>query len=600
MKWIPEGVFFGSFIAKLLNGAILSGNTTIFYCYYRTDMLDVIQKIRLIMTRKDKFALLGVTLLMTISALLEMAGIGVLVAVVSIFLAPDMAKSGSVMQSVAELINKWSDAYGIVTVLAATALLFVLKSLFSLGIIELTSKYIFGKQRDFAIRLYQSYLKSDYAKTSSRPIADLETNIHYCSMLAPYVLIPLTQLAGDVIVILLLGATLTAAMPLITVSGVLFMVFCGMTVQFSCSKLNRTTGERFMRAEADNARRRLAGLRNIAYIKSVSAEDFFADNYSVSEKISNRENRRLFFLGQIPRHVIETAAILLMLGIFSVLIIKGTPKAEILVIFTAIVAVMSRILPSLSRCHYNLMRIRQSKFMFDTLCTDLTAIGENENTPAGKSPTLEKELTIDQATYMYPGSDVCYPEPVKFSIPVRSSCGIAGKTGCGKTTLIEMLLALRHPSKGAITADGIDIFSNIKEWRSMTGYVPQTIHLIPGTLRENIAFGIAPEFIDDRKVRKATQMAQLSDFDPERIISADGNNLSGGQRQRIGIARALYRDVKLLILDEATSNLDTETEQAFVAALNNLKGKLTLIVIAHRENTLEQCDKIIRLSSNGD
>ncbi|MBO7153464.1 MAG: ATP-binding cassette domain-containing protein, partial [Lentisphaeria bacterium] len=126
------------------------------------------------------------------------------------------------------------------------------------------------------------------------------------------------------------------------------------------------------------------------------------------------------------------------------------------------------------------------------------------------------------------------------------------------------------------------------------------IHLIPGTLRENIAFGVAPEFIDDQKVKKAMQMAQLSDFDPERIISADGNNLSGGQRQRIGIARALYRDVKLLILDEATSNLDTETEQAFVAALNNLKGKLTLIVIAHRENTLEQCDKIIRLSSNGD
>ena len=563
-------------------------------------MLDVITKLRRLLTRKDKFSLLGVAMLMTVSALLEMAGIGILIAVISLFLAPENSSTNPIIKLASEMISSTADNYGMISVLVSLALLFILKAVFSLVIIEITSKYIFGKQRYFAVRLYESYLKSDYTKCTARPIAELDMNIHYCSMLAPYILLPISQLAGDIIIIALLGTILAVSMPVITLSGIVFMAVCGFAVQLSCAKLNRINGERFMRAEADNARSRLAGLNNLSYIKSVSAEDFFVDKYTVSEKKSNKGNMRLFVLGQIPRHALETAAILLMLGIFTVLILRGTPKSEILVIFAAIVAVMSRILPSISRCHYNLMRIRQSKSMFDTLYNDLTQTHTEQEIPCGKAPTLEKELVIDRAAFRYPDSGVLYPAPAEFTIPARSSCGIAGKTGCGKTTLIEMLLALRHPSEGSIKADGTDIFNNVKAWRNMAGYVPQTIHLIPGTLRENIAFGVPEEHIDDEKVRYALELAQLSEFSSDRLISADGNNLSGGQRQRIGIARALYRDVKLLILDEATSNLDQETERAFVSALDNLKGKLTVIVIAHRENTLEKCDQVIRLSANGE
>ena len=559
-------------------------------------MLDILQKLRRLLTPQDKFSLVGVAFLMTISSIMEMAGIGALVAAVTLFLAPEAVVTNAKIKGVEELFNNCKDPAVFIWVLAALGGLFVLKNLFSLWIIHISSRILFNKQRDIAIRLYSSYLKSDYRNISSRQVADLDINIHNCSLLCPNVLMPLAQLASDGLTILLLGAALAVAMPVITISGILFMAVCGGVIQLASSRVNRVFGERYIKAETENSRIRLSGLSDIAYIKSVGVEEFFLKRSRLSEKESNYCNSKLYFLGQIPRFALETAAILLLLGIFIFMLKAGISNAEILAVFTAIVAVMARILPALSRCHYSLMRIRQSKFMFDLIVDDITGFPQENSTPTGHCATLNKELVLENVSYLHAGAKQPTPENLSLHIPVRSSIGIAGKTGCGKTTLIEMLLGLRKPTSGSIKADGIDIFNDIRSWRSKIGYVPQTIHLIAGTLKENIAFGVPEELIDEEKINRAITLAQLEGFSPEHQISADGSNLSGGQRQRIGIARALYRDVELLILDEATSNLDQNTENAFISALETLSGKLTMVVIAHRLNTLEKCDEVVKLN----
>ena len=561
-------------------------------------MRETINKIRLLLDRKDKFSLAGVAILMMFASLLEMAGVGVLVAVVTLILVPETVASHGVLRDAAVLLNQLSDKYGVYSILGATALLFVLKTVFSYLIVKVSALFVYGKQRDLAVRLYSNFLKGDYAALTARPVAELDVNIHYCSLLSPYVFMPAAQLAGDILTIIILGAFLTVSMPLITISGITFMVLVGAVIQLATSRRNRVEGEKFAASETENSVIRLTGLNNANYIKSVLAEDYFTSIYRKSECESNSSGSMIYTIGQLPRFTLECAAVLLMLGVFSVMLWKGVPKPQILAAFTAIVAVMARILPALSRCHYNIMRIKQSKSIFDRISDDLTGFPqEQEAADQSADPQLNNALVLDNVSYFHAGSNRATPCNLSLEIPAFSSCGIAGKTGCGKSTLIEILLGLRTPSNGTVKADGVDIFTNVRAWRRQIGYVPQTIHLVPGTLRENVAFGVPRENIDDSKVLNALKLAQLEEFDLDRVISADGNNLSGGQKQRIGIARALYRDVKLLILDEATSNLDKNTEEAFVSALDNLQGKLTLIVIAHRENTIEKCDKVINLTN---
>jgi ABC-type multidrug transport system fused ATPase/permease subunit len=187
-------------------------------------------------------------------------------------------------------------------------------------------------------------------------------------------------------------------------------------------------------------------------------------------------------------------------------------------------------------------------------------------------------------------------------IPVGKSVGIVGTSGAGKTTIVDVLLGLLKPEGGHIYADGVDVMDNYKGWLKNIGYIPQTIFMVDSTIRKNVAFGCTDEDIDDNKVWQALKEASLDEFVkslPEGLdtqIGERGIRLSGGQRQRIGIARALFEDPEVLVLDEATSALDNETEAAIMDSINKLHGRKTLIIIAHRLQTIEKCDMVYRIS----
>ena len=271
-------------------------------------------------------------------------------------------------------------------------------------------------------------------------------------------------------------------------------------------------------------------------------------------------------------------------------------KEGILLIFTVIVATMARILPALSRCHYNLTLIKQNHTLFDSIADELFDIIPEKLNSDGTGADASKEICFKNVSFSY-SPDQPVLNSVNLTLPPGSTTGIAGRSGRGKTTLVDLLLGLLTPDSGVITAGGIDIYCNLKHWRSRIGYVPQNVFLFEGPIRENVALGEAPEDIDDAKVIRALQQAQLYDFctDLNAVIHTNGANISGGQRQRIGIARALYREPALLILDEATSALDSETENAFCDTLNELRGKMTILVISHRETTLKNCETVIHL-----
>ena len=216
-------------------------------------------------------------------------------------------------------------------------------------------------------------------------------------------------------------------------------------------------------------------------------------------------------------------------------------------------------------------------------------------TDSGKL-SFQRELSVENLGFAYPGREETVLKEVSFHVPKGAFVGIVGPSGAGKTTFVDILLGLLRPAKGRILVDGVDVWQDIRAWQANIAYVPQTIYLIDGTIRENIALGMRPEDIDDDKVRRVLKMAELHDFvaaQPKGInamVGERGVRLSGGQRQRIGIARALYQEPEVLILDEATSSLDSATEESITHTILKLKGEITILSIAHRVSTLAECD----------
>jgi ABC-type multidrug transport system fused ATPase/permease subunit len=206
-------------------------------------------------------------------------------------------------------------------------------------------------------------------------------------------------------------------------------------------------------------------------------------------------------------------------------------------------------------------------------------------------------------SFQYPGSDKIAVKNVSFFVKKGESVGVIGGSGAGKSTIIDLFLGLLQPSAGRILVDGIDIQNNLRGWQNQIGYVPQSIYLTDDSLRKNIAFGLPSDEIDEKALLEAVRAAQLESFISELPQGLDtevgerGVRLSGGQRQRIGIARALYHNPNVLVLDESTSSLDHETEVSVMEAIKALQGKKTILIVAHRLSTITHCDRIIKFNN---
>jgi ABC-type multidrug transport system fused ATPase/permease subunit len=265
-----------------------------------------------------------------------------------------------------------------------------------------------------------------------------------------------------------------------------------------------------------------------------------------------------------------------------------------------------RLLPALQQVYSASTQLRFVDLSLDRIYQDLKKLNVSETKKAlsnCKPISLEKLISLKNISFTYPGSTRLIIKNLNLNISANTTVGIIGSTGSGKTTTIDIMLGLLEAQKGKLEVDGQEITNfNLKSWQKSIGYVPQYIYLSDDTIASNIAFGIDTKSIDYNQIKKVAKIANLHDFVekelPEKyqtIIGERGTRLSGGQRQRIGIARALYGKPKVLILDEATSSLDNETEKVVIDAIDNLDKKITIIMIAHRLNTIKKCDVIFKL-----
>ena len=349
----------------------------------------------------------------------------------------------------------------------------------------------------------------------------------------------------------------------------------------------------------------------IKEIKISAKENYFINGYGECGAGYVNAVQKYNLYNSTPRLLIETVSIAGMVGYMLFVMLHGTDMTHMLPQITVLAAAAARLLPSANRINNYLTSIAYFEPFFlnvsDNLQTEIHDDQVSYDPSAYQvSPEVEKlpvtkEIMLKNITYKYPNSQTYVLDHANMLIPVGKSVGIVGTSGAGKTTIVDVMLGLLKAEKGEILADGVEVRDHYQSWLKNIGYIPQTIFMVDSTIRKNVAFGYPDEQIDDDKVWQALKEAQLDEYVrglPEGLdtkIGERGIRLSGGQRQRIGIARALFEDPEVLVLDEATSALDNETEAAIMGSINRLHGRKTLIIIAHRLQTIEKCDIVYRV-----
>ena len=356
------------------------------------------------------------------------------------------------------------------------------------------------------------------------------------------------------------------------------------------------------------AKWRLQAIYGLKDVKVLNREEFFIRNYYQTGKIGADVSRNYAVLNNTPRLLIETVFIVSVLSFVAIYIQGGGAAANMVTTIATFGVAAIRVLPSVNRINTYITEIAYTQPSLDFVYENLQAsmktdamLAERKANSQKEKLKLEDKIELKNISFHYPDTDKNIFTDAGMVVPRGTSVGIIGASGAGKSTIVDILLGLLHAQQGQITCDGVDIFKNYESWLAQIGYIPQSIYLVDESIRENIAFGIDADRISDERIWQVLEEAQLKEFVeelPEGLDTSIGDRgvrLSGGQRQRIGIARALYNDPEILVFDEATSALDNDTEAAVMEAINSFHGKKTMVIIAHRLNTIAKCDMIYKV-----
>ena len=343
--------------------------------------------------------------------------------------------------------------------------------------------------------------------------------------------------------------------------------------------------------------------------KILNREEYFINEFNNETKVIERVNFFSKVISLIPRLSIEILGVLTILFITSFFIISGYSTDTMIPILSLLGVATIRIIPCFNIISGTIPPARRAYVSFDLVVNELINLEKHNNNKnnfeeidKSEDYVLNKGIEIKNISYEYPNSKKNTLKNISFTIKPGSLFGIIGATGAGKSTLIDIILGLLEPSDGEVNVDSKNIKKNYRMWQKQIGYIPQDIYIIDDTISRNVAFGISDNDIDEKSVERSIKLAQLSDFvinlpqGLETFVGNRGIRLSGGQRQRLGIARALYRQSKILILDEATSSLDIETEKNLINDIESLSGEYTIIIVTHRLSTIKNCDDVILLS----
>ncbi|MEL6939026.1 MAG: ABC transporter ATP-binding protein [Cyanobacteria bacterium J06598_1] len=567
--------------------------------------------------RRQLAVMLGVFVFVSV---LEALGIGLIGPFLSVVGNPDIIRNHAWLGALFSRFNLDSDRQ-IITVSAILVLgMFCFKSVAYFLCKVYIYRFGYRQKQELEARLVYTYLNISYLFHLNRNSATLIKNLSFESIqFTANCLIPLLEIVANVLVVILLLTLLAATDPALMAMALavllpIFILFAWL------SRRIRGWGRIKSNAQGGMIRSVNHGLGGLKETKVLGCEDYFESDLRRYSKQFGDASTLVDSLQLMPKVAIETVLVVfLILFVLISQLVLGRSLEDLTAVMGVFAVASIRMIPASSQILNAVGRMRSMSYALDMLYKDLKEI-ETYDVPAKafvgtQVPPLsqsieqqtaskfERSVTLQNVTFSYPNTDEPAIEDISLTIRKGESIALVGKSGSGKTTLVDIILGLLKASSGDILVDGQSVYSDLRAWQNLLGYMPQSIFLTDETIAQNIAFGIPADKIDYDRVNMAVKAAQLEDLVEqlpeglETMVGERGMRISGGQRQRVGIARALYYGREILVLDEATSALDSETEQLVSNAINSLAGDKTLIIIAHRVSTIEHCDRVYRLEN---
>lgn len=565
-------------------------------------MRDLFQKLGYILSSSQK-RLFGVLFCVgLLAAVLEMLGVAIVIPVLNMMLDMDTLRTKWYIQLLNNLFSLKSDSQTRWAICISVMIVYIGKNLFFSFYSWLSVRYACKIQRELSARVLNAYMKQGYIFFVQNNTGDLLQGITGdVSGVYNIIKMLLTILTKALTIICIVVFIMLQSPNMAFILGIL-IILCFVFIQMIFKKIMSSNGRKLRDLSKESYQISIEAIQGNKEILAMNKQSFFVNYY---EKIVSRRNNvmvRVEVGASLPTYIIETICIIGLLAAVAFQMDAVVNLDELITQLSTIAIGAFRILPALGVISSGVNTIMMYTTQLGTAYSTLERVKALEKeqkemaVPSEVNHKFVRDIQIRELSYQYPNSEEKVLNAVNLTIRKGQSIALIGPSGAGKTTMADLLLGLLKPSEGNIFMDDIDIEQLGGDWNRIIGYVPQTMYLIDDTIRKNIAFG--EETVDDARVWKALRIAQMDEFVKKLPNGLDtrvgefGVRFSGGQRQRLSIARALYRNPDILVLDEATAALDNETESEVMNAIEKLQGYKTLIIVAHRLSTVRNCDVI--------
>lgn len=577
-------------------------------------IIRIAKKYLRVLSKHQKTRVVELMILMIIGGILETGSVTLILPFMNAVMEPEKTMQNQYVSLVCGVLNISSAKVFLLFLAIVLAILYVLKNIYLLFEYSIQYRFVYGNMLEMQKRMLNNYLHRPYEFFLNAQSGEIIRSITGDIETTFSLLVTLLSMMTEVIVSGMLIISVLLITPLITIIMAVVLLLLVSLINIKLKPILKQAGKNRQKALSEMNKWLLQSIQGIKDLKVTHKEDFFENKFNEYGNLSVTALRKGQILSITPRFVIEAVSMSVIFLTVAGYIYSGSDLETIVPILSAVAMAAIRLLPSVNRISSGMTTISYAEPMLDSVIQNLGELSNGDKISlemdltykdkykqTAKINDIENSIELQEVVYSYPNTDECVLNKASMKIKKGDFIGIVGTSGAGKTTTMDIILGLLQPQEGAVFADGVNILEDRAGWLKQVGYIPQMIFMLDDTIRENVAFGVPKECIDDKKVLQALKEASLEEFvnslpqGLDTMIGERGVRLSGGQRQRIGIARALYNNPSILLFDEATSSLDDETEAAIIESINSLKGKKTLINIAHRKSTITKCDHIYKV-----
>ena len=572
-------------------------------------VFDAINKLRFILSREQKLYCVAVFIMATISAVLEILGVSMVIPLLSVIMSIDQIKENVYAKPILEAFHLSSNTQIIIFICVGVALIYIFKNAFAIFYTWVSTKFANKIRRELALRIFNAYVRQGYTYFVEHNSSEILRGIGVDPQSVQTIVFNIFILMIRIITVVCITVFIVVTSPWLALMLLIMIALSSLISELLFKNRMRRSGidQREYSQQARQAS--LEAIQGSKEIFAMNRQKYFTDEYLRCMIKYDRSCATAAVGSSAPSNILEAMCVVgLVLAVAIKAITSGGAGMQITEIAAfalgafRILPYIGSILGSVNTITYNAPGLVVA---YETL-RETHELEKREpsvkNNEKYANTKLQEEIRLSNITFAYSVEKGNVLEELDMVIKKGRSIGLIGTSGAGKTTLSDLILGLYRPQSGKITMDGIDIEEIGDSWHRITGYVPQSVYLSDASIRRNVAFGIEEDKIDDDKVWKALEMAQLKPFVEglkdglDTRVGEWGVKFSGGQRQRVAIARALYSDPDVLIMDEATAALDNETEKAVMESIEALQGLKTLVIVAHRLTTVKKCDEIYEIT----